>query len=235
MNDLDCTLVRQRLEDLLDGYLSATDSAAVELHLARCRGCTAERAAIESLRGELQALPVPEPSPGFAAAALAAAARSNVQAAATERGFQAWPAGRWAPRRRLELWMGAALGAAATAVFMALLSGVAQREPPPGIEVPSGIRLALHEVREIGVAIDVDAAVSGAVMTVLVQGGVDLVGFGEQREISWRTDLDAGTNMLSLPIIAHSMEGGRLTALLRHGDTTRRVDLSVSVAPPAVN
>lgn len=234
MSDLDCTLVRRRLEDLLDGYLSATDSAAVELHLASCRGCAAERAAIELLRRELKALPVPEPSPGFAAAAIAAAARHHAPAAAAERRFQGLQAGRPAPRRRLELWAGA-VGAVATAVLMVMLLGLPQRESPPGIEAYPGIRLGLHEVREVGVAIDVDAAVAGATMTVLLEGGVDLVGFGEQREISWQTDLDAGTNVLSLPIIAHSIEGGRLTALLRHGGTTRRVDLSVSVAPPAVN
>lgn len=235
MNDLHCTLARRRLEDLLDGYLSGADAAAMEQHLSKCRSCAAEREATEALRRGLRALPVPEPAPGFATAALAAAARRNVPAETTARGPRgARPAG-FAPRRRVELWLGAAVGAAAAAALMIALLGLPQRDRLPEAETPPGIRLALHEVREIGVAIDVDAAVSGAMMTVLLEGGIDLVGFGERREVSWQTDLDAGTNVLSLPIIAHSMDGGRLTALLQHGNTTRRVDLSVSVASPALN
>lgn len=235
MNDLHCTLVRRQLEDLLDGYLSAAGAATMERHLAKCRGCAAQLEAAKSLRQALQALPVPELSADFAAAALAEAARRNAPAGAAAGRSRAAPPGRSAPRRGFELWLGAAIGAAATAALMVVLLGLPQSGQPPMIDEPAGVSLALHEVREIGVAIDIDTAITGAVMTVLLEGGIDLVGFGEQRELSWQTDLDAGTNVLSLPILAHSIGDGRLTALLRHGSMTRRIDLSVSVAPPALN
>jgi hypothetical protein len=225
MNEMNCTQARHRLEDLLDGYLSAADAAATELHLAECRACAAERQAAETLRTALRAMPAPELRPGFADAVLAEAARQHAPRVAPRR--RSWP--------RLDLWVGAAIGAAATAALVALLLSAPQQDPSRGTATPPGISVALHEVREIGVAIESDAAVAGATMTVLLEGGIDLVGFGERREVRWQTDLDAGTNMLSLPIIAHSLEEGRLTALVEHGVISQRIDVRVHVAPAPLN
>ena len=227
MTHLDCGSVRQRLDDLLDGYLPPQEAAAAEMHIAACGACASRRDAIVALRHALRQMPLPEPRPGFATAALAAAIRP------------AWPARqapdratrpRLVPWRRLELWMGAAVGAAAAAALMLVLWGVPQRGPVP--EDPASVHVTLYEIREIGVAIDTQTAMPGATLTVLVEGGIDLVGFGERREVQWQTDLDAGTNMLSLPIIAHSLEDGRLTALVAHDDRSRRIDVMVRVDSP---
>jgi anti-sigma factor RsiW len=53
------------IQDLLDGRLEKPVAAEVEAHLARCARCSAERRAIESVRGSLRALPV-DPLPGDA-------------------------------------------------------------------------------------------------------------------------------------------------------------------------
>jgi anti-sigma factor RsiW len=231
MTDSNCRHVQQRLDDLLDGYLPREQAAAAELHISACTACTAARAAAGQLRAALQQMPVPEPRPGFADAALAAATRHTPAPAKLHPTGQP---GRWtpAPWRRMELWLGATVGAAAAAALMVMLWGVPQRGELP--EEPAGVRVTLHEAREIGVAIDSETALPGATLTVVVEGGIDLVGFGERREVRWQTDLDAGTNILSLPIIAHSLEDGRLTAFVEHGDRSRRIDVTVRVdAPPA--
>jgi hypothetical protein len=41
--------------------------------------------------------------------------------------------------------------------------------------------------------------------------------------------------MLSLPIMAHSLEAGRLTALVEHGDRTRRIAVDVRIDAPATD
>lgn len=227
MTHSDCASVRQRLDDLLDGYLPPQEAAAAETHIADCGACASRRDAIVALRHALREMPVPEPRPGFADAALAAAIRPvRPQHQAPARATRPWFVG-W---RRLELWMGAAVGAAAAAALMLVLWGVPQRGPLP--EDPASVHVTLYEIREIGVAIDTQTAMPGATLTVLVEGGIDLVGFGERREVQWQTDLDAGTNMLSLPIIAHSLEDGRLTALVAHDDRSRRIDVKVRVDSP---
>jgi hypothetical protein len=225
MTQPDCTQVRAALDELLDGDLPHDVAAAMARHVAGCPGCAAEQAAITALREALRQMPVPAPRPGFAAAALAAAARHAPAPLTTSRGRG------FAPWRRLEIWAGATVGAAAAAALMALFL-----DAPGPIEMPAeppGVRLTLFEAREIGLAIDTEMALPGATLTILLEGGIDLVGFAERREVRWQADLDAGTNMLSLPIMAHSLEAGRLTALVEHGDKTQRIAVEVRVDAPA--
>jgi hypothetical protein len=229
MTGPNCPLAPQRLDDLLDGYLPPAEAAAAEAHLAACDACASALRATRAMRGALRHMPTPRMRPGFADAALAAAARTHTPAplaaptTGRARGRRAWGR-RW---QRVEVWTGATLGAAAAAALMVVLWGVPQRDAAP--DGPAGVRLALYESRDIGVAIDTETALAGATLTIFVDGGIDLVGFGERREIRWQTDLDAGTNMLSLPIIAHSLEDGRLTALVEHGAKSQRIEVKVRV------
>lgn len=239
----ECTATRRRIDDLLDDTLSPTDRAQLHAHLAVCEDCAAAFGAAQSLRAALRAMPVPAPRPGFTAAALANAVARNRGAMAGTRGAMAGPAMRpsagrrpfaagraRAPRRRVDLWLGGAFGAAAAAAMMVMLWGLPDNAGEPG--AAAELRVTLYEPREIGVAIDAARAMPGALLTVTVQGGIDLVGFGAQRELQWHADLEAGTNMLPLPIIAHSLEQGRLTALVEHGNTTQHVELHIQVDAP---
>jgi hypothetical protein len=232
MNHTDCQLAQQHLDDLLDGYLPRAEAAATALHLAACADCAAHRQAAEALRAALRQMPAPEPAPGFADAALAAAARQHASAS-TPWWKQRERRPRGTPWQRLEVWAGAAIGAAVAMTLMVALWGVPQPGEP--LPEPADVRVVMYEAREIGVAIDAGAAMPGATLTVFVEGGIDLVGFGERRELRWQTDLDAGTNLLSLPIIAHSLQDGRLTALVEHGERVQRIDVRVGVDSPPAN
>jgi hypothetical protein len=234
MTRLDCQFAQQQIDDLLDGYLPRAAAQAIELHIARCAACDRAHRATVALRAGLKEMPAPELRPGFADAALArATGRLAVVAPVSRPGVSIGrprPARRW---RRFELWAGASIGAAAAAALLVMLWGVPQRAGSPPEGTADGVRMALYEAREIGLAIDAETAVAGATLTILLEGGIDLVGFGERREVRWQTDLDAGTNLLSLPILAHSIEEGRLTAVVEHGDKTQRIDVRVRVDPTA--
>ncbi|MFU8896614.1 MAG: hypothetical protein ACNA8J_09520, partial [Gammaproteobacteria bacterium] len=145
--------------------------------------------------------------------------------------------------RRPRLWVGATVSAAAAAALAVMLWGVpTQTRVAPdavpdvaslgGTDSQAPVRLALYEPRDIGLAIEAAQAMPGATLTISLQGGIDLVGFGERRELSWQTDLDAGTNMLSLPIIAHSLEEGTLTAHLEHGEQAQVISVRVRIDAP---
>ncbi len=225
----DCRMVRYNIEQLLDGYLDVFTAAAVERHIASCPDCFAARASIEALRSELSRMPVPDIRPQFADYALAAAAGQALTPAepppAPAR-LSSPPTGSW---RRFELWLGTAIGAAAAAALVLVLWSPTRTVEP--VEDLPGVRLALHEARELSVLIEAERPMPAAMLTVTVDGGIDLVGFGEQREVRWQADLEAGANVLSLPIIAHSLEEGTLTARVEHGSRTRRIAVKVRVAP----
>lgn len=166
----------------------------------------------EILRRALERMPAPEPRPGFVDRALA---RATSQAPAPRRGL-AHLASRW------ETWIGAAVGGSVATLLALLLLRPMDPSPP-------GITLALHETRDIDVLIDSERALKDATIRILASGSVALDGFENEREIGWRTHLDEGSNMLSLPIVARSSGAGRLVAVIEHGGRTRRVTLDLTV------
>lgn len=248
MGNMICTEIREQLDDLIDGYLAQAEAARVSAHVTGCEGCDAQIQRLRELRRGLREMPVPEPRPTFIDAALAAAsaAASREPDAAREVVMTvitgSSPAGEGAPvdegggrwasfvsgvRRHHELWLGAALGGAVVAALaIALLGPQHLSEDTP--RVPE-VTVALHEARDVGLVIDAERSMEGATVTLHLSGGIDLAGFGEQRRISWQTNLEPGANLLSLPVIAHSVEGGTLTALVEHEARTRSVAVKVRV------
>ena len=242
----DCNIVKSKLDDLLDGTLPQPEAAALERHIAGCEACAAAHRGAGALRAALRAMPVPDMRPGFARAALAAAVGQEAHARDTGRapavaslpraarqesrprpGFMRWLG--------LSPWLGVATGAVAAGILVVALWGL-----PPDLATPESpaaqpaeLAMALYEPRDISIAIDAPQAMPGARLTVSVAGGIELVGFGDTRELSWETDLEEGTNMLSLPVLAHSLELGRLTALVEHGARKQQIELAIRPGAPA--
>lgn len=248
MGNMNCTEAREQLDDLIDGYLDQAETARLSAHVAGCEGCGVQAQRLRELRRGLREMPAPDPRPGFIDAALAAAsaAAGREPAAAREVVVNVItgpsPAGdvipvdeaggRWARfisgvRRHHELWLGAALGGAVVAALAIALLGP-RHLSEEATRVPE-VTVALHEARDVGLVIDSERSMEGATVTLHLSGGIDLAGFGEQRRISWQTDLEPGANLLSLPVIAHSLDGGTLTALVEHEARTRRVAVRVRV------
>ena len=226
-NMRDCTTVRAQVDELVHGELSAPEAATCRHHIDHCPDCAAALAEAEALRLALRAMPVPEPRAGFAAQALANARHQNAGLAAP--GARPAPAGQEPSGRRADgwSWWGGLAAAMAAGLVLTVLWGLPRSmsvpEDPAATAAP--LRLALYEPREIGIAIDAEAPIQGARLTVRVDGGIELVGFGGTRELSWETDLEQGTNMLALPVLAYSLEQGRLTALVEHRDGRQQIEL----------
>lgn len=225
---LTCGEARPRIDELLDGELPAADAIALDDHIEACDACAAALAHARSLRVALAAMPVPGPRPGFAAEALAQARRRHIGLVGADHAHRPQQAGH-RPRRlaRPATWWGGLAAAAAAAAVAILLWGGPQDgfvDPEPAA---AEFTLALYEPREIAIAIDADRAMAGARVTVRVEGGVELVGFPDTPELSWETDLEAGTNMLALPVLAYSVETGRLTALVEHDERRQQIELTL--------
>src|SRR5690606_28250875 len=165
--------------------------AAVE-HVAGCEPGRDAQLAAGMLRAE-RARPVPPPRPGALERAIAAATR----------GAAAPPAP--APvSGRGGFWAGLAVGsgamAAAAAVAWAVF--VAGETPPVPQATTPQVTLALHQPRDVSIAVDAPSPLMDAEIRVLLTGAIELDGFENQRELRWRTNLDAGANQLTLPVIA---------------------------------
>jgi hypothetical protein len=176
----------------------------------------------QTLREALRRMPIPEPRPGFVERALArATAQQQAPQAVAVPGRLRRFATRW------ETWAGAALGGAvAAALMLVLLSPVGPPDAGPQLA------LTLHESRNVDVLIDSDRELKDATIRIAAIGSIALDGFDNERQIDWQADLERGTNLLSLPVVARAAGKGWLVAVIEHEGRSRQVAIDLSVVDP---
>jgi hypothetical protein len=162
----------------------------------------------------LRKLPTPQPRPGFVDAALAKATASRASSTADSRPVL----------MRAQIWFAAAAGAVIAAALTWFLL-----QPLAPASLDGGVALAMNESRNIDVLIESDRELQDATIRITLVGGVVLDGFEDERQIDWQADLEPGTNMLSLPVVARNAGAGRLVAVIEHGGKTRTVTLNLTV------
>jgi hypothetical protein len=189
------------LDDYLDGRLAAAERAQVEMHLDRCRECQGRLADVRDMLDRLHRMPVPEPDMRLFHQAIASARAMDEE--------------RNAHRRRR--WRNAGWALAAGVVLMIVLNAPLPNRGHVGDGVP-GLTIALHEVREVSLAIDSPRHLDNAVFSVSLPEGIELAGYPGQREITWTGHLEAGSNLLVLPLKAEAGKGGAIVTSVSHVD-----------------
>jgi len=129
-----------------------------------------------------------------------------------------------------QFWAGTAVGGfLAAGIVMAIVSFGLFDSPPDSAVATPVVTMALGDQQEISIAIDAERDLLNTTVIVLVSGGVEIVGLGAQRELSWNTDLQKGVNKLTLPLTAVDLTEGHLVVRLEHEGTQRifRVDLKI--------
>jgi hypothetical protein len=178
-----------------------------------------------TLRQALRRMPTPEPRPGFVERALA-------RAAAQERATRTFlPARLGRFLTRWETWTGAALGAAAAAAMAIILL---RPVDSPQRSLPR-LALTLNETRNVDVLIDSERELKGATIRIAATGSIALDGFDDEQHVDWQADLEPGSNLLSLPVVARTAGKGQLVAVVEHDGRTRRVAVELTVIDPKVS
>ena len=216
MTSIKCDDVQSLLIDGYEARDGAWRRAAME-HLAECQSCRDAQYAAGMLRAE-RARPIPPPSPGALERAIAAATRSAAREIALPARVQ----------RRSGFWAGLAVGSGAMAAAAAVAWAafvVPKVDPGPFPEVPTAmtpqVTLALYEPQDVNIAVDTPSPLMDAEIRVMLTGAIELDGFADQRELRWRTNLDAGANQLTLPVIATAVGGGQVLVEVQHGQKRR--------------
>jgi len=189
---------------------------AAVVHLSGCEDCRDALRAVQVLHRERDN-PVPQPSPGAFERAIAEATRRSPLALSL---------------RRPTFWWGASVGfAAAASLAIALLPVLPVATPPGSTSSVPGVMVALNETRDLSIAVDSPVALAGAEIRVVLNGAIGLAGFDGQKELRWSTDLAAGVNQLTLPVVAFGADGGQLTVEVVHGERRRTfiVDVRTTV------
>jgi len=199
---MNCTEFSEQVTVLASGAMPEGRRDNYLAHAAVCAGCDA------ALRGRratlaMQELPLDVPPPGLLDRIATDVTRSHPQQN-TSRSF----------------WNGAAFGGAVAASLLAivLMLGVFEL-PADQPQTVAEFYVSADEPRMMHVAIEVDRALPGAEISILLTGNVEVQGFGSRRELNWSDDLDAGVNKLSLPLVASGEGGGQMVVRLSHPDS----------------
>jgi len=89
--------------------------------------------------------------------------------------------------------------------------------------------LTVQQPESVRLMFNADRPLSGATLSLSLPENVEIVGYGERRELTWQADLGAGGNLLRLPLIAHGPAGGELVARLTLGASSRTFRLKIKV------
>jgi hypothetical protein len=200
---MNCEHMTDTITGLIAGTLSPAQLAECGRHLAGCQACNDAlrgAGALALLKARLKARDTGEVPPGLFDRVLA--------------GLEEAPASRRTGQR---FWLGTAFGGAIAASLFAaafVLGWVAT----PATHAPdlAQFQVALGERRNMDLAIETDRPLQGANISILLAGSVALDGYGSRRELNWTSDLKAGVNKLSLPVVALGHDGGQVIVRLSH-------------------
>ena len=210
---MNCKISLNLVDDYLGGYLDKDTRQALESHLEQCTSCQAHFAQDRALRQRLQAQLVGQPKAGFADRVLQGTVEHHQNKARHHWSFIG--------------------GAIAASVVIALTSFVLRFAAPQ----PEQARqtLALNQVTRVALALDSREELKGATITLRLPDNVELKGFPGQRMISWKTDINQGTNLLALPVKGIAAKNGLLVARLEYGNKSKEYKVELSVKNPDVN
>ena len=204
---MECRDFALQLDDLLDGGLDAARQKPIQEHLGRCPDCRRLHEHAVAVREGVRKLSPPDPHPGFMDQALARATRPAAGGAHSQ----------WRPVLGMALAASLVLGVALGAYFATRPS---VQTVALTLDRPETVRLMFNSARPL----------KAATLSLALPEKVELVGYGDQRELSWQTDLREGGNLLQLPLIAHGATTEELVARLAQGDSTKTFRLKIEVA-----
>jgi hypothetical protein len=201
---MDCRSFALQVDDWLDARLDAAHGRSMQTHVDGCPGCRHGYGDAGALRTALRTLSAPAVRLGFAEQALARAAA--------------------APPKDRQAVLGMAL-AASVVLGLGVAAILFALRPEP----MQTLVLTARQPENVRLMFNADKALPDATLSLTLPGTVEIVGYGERRELTWTTDLREGGNLLRLPLVAQGPAGGELVARLTHGSSGKTFRLKIKV------
>ncbi len=210
-----CVEIQNLLPELIRGELSPAIDGYVQSHLSSCRGCGSVQVREQHLQRSLRDLPVPPMPEGFPARALRHA--RGVEQEAT----------RLSRLRR----MGRVSAIAASVLMVcgiAFMLGRGSAETEVAGQVAVSVPLGVAQM--VALKIDAPHDFEHVEFEVRLPDNVALEDQPNLREFAWSGTLQAGVNVLSLPLVGIKEAGGQLVARVKYGSTEKSLHIPLTVS-----
>ncbi len=208
---MNCDQFQHNLDPYLDGELDTALSQTLELHSAECDACSALRTRKEALRHTLRSIPVPRPEDGFLDSVVE---ETMISTHRNETRFRAT----------------AGIGGAIAAGIVAWLVLVLPADlPTPNEATIETVSITMNVEKTFRLTFDSKHELQAAAISVQLPDGVDIVGYEGRDSVRWTTTVKEGTNILELPIVVRSGNGGAILARLEHEGKQKTFEFAVRV------
>lgn len=208
---MNCDQFQDQLDPYLDGELDAALSRDMDAHSVECGTCAALRTRKEALRKTLRSLPVSPPDDGFFDAVME---ETIINTHRNETRF------------RVTAGIGGAIAAGLVAWLVLVLPADLPTEPAGVIETVS---ITMNVEKTFRLTFESKHELQAAAISVQLPEGVEIVGYEGRNSVRWRTTVKAGTNILELPIVVRSGNGGAIHARLEHEGKEKTFAFAVKV------
>ncbi len=202
---MNCTDIHTHINDYLDLALSELASRRFDDHVASCQACQSTLQQAQRVQSELHNLPVEYPEGDFEQRILN---KVHAQEKQTDRRFLAG--------------FGSAIAAS-----LAIWFAVSLFQPNPELNTPN-IDLALNTARTVTLKFDAPEALQQVRMSIELPDHVELSGYPGRRTLSWTTQFNKGSNILSLPVKAIAKGNGKLIAHIKYGNKTKHFTITLN-------
>ena len=214
-----CEDVHTLLPELARDELNPAADARLREHLTQCRSCAVMAQREAGLLVSLKALPIAAMPEGFAARALRQAV---IAGEAQERQTRQRPT-----RQRLQVF--AAAASLLLVCGLAFMLGRGSNPLNSGANQQVAVNVPLGITQMVALKIDAPHAFDEVKFEVSLPQNVALADQPELRQFAWSGQLQAGLNVLSLPLVGVVPADGQLIATVKYGKTTRSLSVPLSV------
>lgn len=249
-NVMNCTEFNNYLNDGIDqemgdtGAMDTSKQAAFRAHRASCSACQAAFAAEMRMLESLRAMPVPEPDADFADRVLAnvftnaknSAQNQNVPQQQSHHHRQGFMLGFGsAAAAALAIWVVAGMspdelpgtGKASVQTVASVEKADVEKAKTKTVAQQPVLSIALNTTKKVKLAFASSEPLTGAKITIRLPENVALVGYPGRRELSWKTNLKKGDNLLSLPVVGTQVASGELVANIEYAGRVKTLRLSL--------
>ena len=203
---MNCHDIHNHCDAYLDHEMSDTQKHALQVHLESCPACQQYLQQAEELRDALGKLSTPTMRPEFSARVFDKVRQQN---SGTKRFTST----------------GLALAAS---LALAGIVGVFIHQPDSTVPEPAAIQISLQQTRDVNLVFNAKKDLNEVTISIELSDNLALDGYSGKQMVSWKTTLQKGKNVLSLPIIATQSGNGMLTARLRLGDQDKTIRIHVN-------
>jgi anti-sigma factor RsiW len=208
---MNCDQFRHNLDPYLDGELDTALRLALDSHSVECEICSALRSRKEALRRTLRSIPVPQPDAGF----LDSIVEETI--ISTHRNET---------RFRATAGIGGAIAAGIVAWLVLVLPADLPTQHEATIETVS---ITMNVEKTFRLTFESKHELQAAAISVQLPDGVEIVGYEGRDSVRWKTTVKAGTNILELPVVVRSGNGGAILARLEHEGKQKTFEFAVRV------